>query len=79
MFGINRFDLVDKLRVAKNPNFSDLSDLIVTGLSKPLDLMTPVEAGVHGFMVNLITKNALKNRPLSPLKGERIDPARTKR
>ena len=79
MFGINRFDLVDKLRVAKNPNFSDLSDLIVTGLSKLLDLMTPVEAGGHGFMVNLITKNALKNRTLSALKGERIAPARTKR
>ena len=64
---------------AKNPNFIDLSVLIVTSLSKPVGVMTTVEAKIHGFLVNLISRSALKNQTLTTFKGERIDCARTKR
>ena len=79
MFGINRFELVHKLSAAENPNFSDLSVLIVTGLSKPVGVMITGEAEIHGFLVNLISRSALKNQTLTAFKGERIDCARTKR
>ena len=79
MFGINRFELVHKLRAAKNPNFSDLSILIVTSLSKPVGVTTTLEAKIHGFLVSLISRSALKNQTLTTFKGERIDCARTKR
>ena len=79
MFGINRFELVHKLSAAENPNFSDLSVLIVTGLSKPVGVMITVEAEIHGFLVNLISRSALKNQTLTAFKGERIDCARTRR
>ena len=72
------FEFVRKLRnTAPSPN-ADTPVLIVTGHSDPESVKGAVEAGIHGYLVKPISKQALEKRIIAAMASPGIDPEQLK-
>ena len=78
MPGIDGFEFVKKLRAAKNPKFKDLPVLIVTGHADSENVVSAVQAGIHGYVVKPVSRNILEQRIDAALSSGPIDPSRMK-
>ncbi len=72
------FEFVRKLREKAPSSNADTPVLIVTGHSEPEIVHRAVEAGIHGYLVKPISKQALKKRIIAALSSPAIDPEKLK-
>ncbi len=79
MPGIDGFEFVRKLRAAKDEQFKNLPVLIVTGHAEPESVRSAVDAGIHGYLVKPISRQALESRIATALETGPIDPGRMNR
>ena len=79
MPGIDGFEFVRKLRAAKDDQFKNLPVLIVTGHAEPESVRSAVDAGIHGYLVKPISRQALESRIATALEAGPIDPSRINR
>ena len=78
MPNMDGFEFVRKLRnTAPSPN-ADTPVLIVTGHSDPESVKGAVEAGIHGYLVKPISKQALEKRIIAAMASPGIDPEQLK-
>ena len=71
-------EFVKKLREkAPLPN-ADVPVLIVTGHSEPEIVQNALEAGIHGYLVKPVSKQALEKRIIAALTSPVIDPEKLK-
>ena len=78
MPNMDGFEFVRNLREkAPLPN-ADVPVLIVTGHSEPEIVHRAVEAGIHGYLVKPVSKQALEKRIIAAMSSPVIDPDKLK-
>ena len=74
MPNMDGFEFVKCLREMTGFPNADIPILIVTGHSDPESVKGAVEAGIHGYLVKPISKQALEERIMAALTSSLIDP-----
>ena len=74
MPNMDGFEFVKRLREMTGFPNADIPVLIVTGHSDPESVKSAVEAGIHGYLVKPISKQALEKRIVAALTSPEIDP-----
>ena len=78
MPNMDGFEFVKRLREMTGFPNADIPVLIVTGHSDPESVKSAVEAGIHGYLVKPVSKQALEKRIVAALTSPEIDPERLK-
>ncbi len=78
MPNMDGFEFVRKLREKTPSPNADVPVLIVTGHSEPESVQSAVEAGIHGYLVKPVSKQALEKRIVAALSSPVIDPEKLK-
>ncbi|MBT3764821.1 MAG: response regulator [Rhodospirillaceae bacterium] len=74
----NGFQFVQKLRTLPKIEHRDIPVLVVTGHSDEAHVQDAVNAGINGFLVKPVSKQALESRLVLALNSPQIDPDRLK-
>ena len=74
MPNMDGFEFVRKLRGKAPSNNADTPVLIVTGHSEEESVHSAIEAGIHGYLVKPVSKQALEKRIIAALSSSAIDP-----
>lgn len=78
MPNMDGFEFVRRLREKKFLPNANIPILIVTGHSDPESVQSAVKAGIHGYLVKPVSKEALEKRISAALTSSAIDPKRVK-
>ncbi len=78
MPNMDGFEFVKRLREMTGFPNADIPVLIVTGHSDPESVKSAVEAGIHGYLVKPVSKQALEKRIIAAITSPLIDPEKVK-
>ncbi len=74
MPNMDGYEFVRRLRENKSLPNSNIPILILSGLSEEGNIRSAVKAGIHGYLVKPISKDALEKRIVAAVKSQLIDP-----